>query len=66
MIHDVLQIRGGAPDGPNPGMVGEGIAQNINGPDPKGAASKVCHTVTSTAITFPACQKTASHLHCML
>jgi len=34
-------IKGGTPDGPNPGKVGEGIAQNINGPDPKGAASKV-------------------------
>ena len=42
-VHDSLQIRGVAPDAPNPGKVGEGIAQNINGPDPKGAASEVCH-----------------------
>ncbi|KAL3153271.1 hypothetical protein ABBQ38_011619 [Trebouxia sp. C0009 RCD-2024] len=26
---------------PNPGKVGEGIAQNVNGPDPKGAISEV-------------------------
>ena len=56
MVHDLLQIRGGAPDGPNPGKVGEGIAQNIDGPDVKGAASKVCHIMTPTSVTAHACQ----------
>lgn len=51
-INDCLQIRGGTPDGPNPGKVGEGIAQNINGPDPKGAASKVCHPCSHWCISL--------------
>jgi len=41
----VLQIRGAEPSAgsaANPGKIGEGIANNINGPDPKGAASEVC------------------------
>ncbi len=40
-----LQIRGAEPSvgsAANPGKIGEGIANNINGPDPKGAASEVC------------------------
>ena len=40
----MLQIRGAEP-GPgqaaNPGKVGEGIANSVNGPDIKGAASQV-------------------------
>lgn len=58
MLRDLPQIRGGTPDGPNPGKVGEGIAQNINGPDPKGAASKVSHTMTPT---FCWCISTPGH-----
>lgn len=40
-----LQIRGAEPSvgaAANPGKIGEGIANNINGPDAKGAASEVC------------------------
>ena len=60
MLPDLLQIRGGSPDGPNPGKVGEGIAQNINGPDPKGAASKVCCTITAMLSRFT-CVPEVSH-----
>ena len=40
----VLQIRGAEPSAgsaANPGKIGEGIANNINGPDAQGAASEV-------------------------
>lgn len=40
-----LQLRGVEPsegNAANPGKIGEAIASNVNGPDPKAEASKVC------------------------
>lgn len=38
----VMQFRGVIPDNaPNPGKLGEAIAENAGGPDVKGAASEV-------------------------
>lgn len=38
----VVQFRGAIPDGaPNPGKLGEEIAENAGGPNVKGAASEV-------------------------
>ena len=39
----LLQLRGAEPNNiPSPGKVGESIASNVNGPDPKKAVSEVC------------------------
>lgn len=38
----VLQVRGTIGDGaPNPGQIGQGLADNVSGPDPKAAAKEV-------------------------
>ncbi len=68
-----LQIRGAEPsegNAANPGKIGESIANNINGPDPKGEASKVCSLALSMLsscfehsvcqVTGPDCQSVAS------
>lgn len=53
-----LQLRGVTGDNaPNPGKVGESIAQNVNGPDPKGAVSEVGHicNILAEAASFASC-----------